>query len=89
MKDRALVERHALWLLKKDPHAGLRVRDPFPLGVVRFSRPTKILTSIRDGQRSSRESDVALLQQIRQVDVFAGHEFLEHLVLEKRSTVRR
>ena len=29
--DRALVERHALWLLKRDPDAGLRVREPFCL----------------------------------------------------------
>lgn len=89
MKDRVLVERYALWLLKRDPHAGLRVRETFLLGVIPFSRYPQILTSTRDGKRSSSESDLALLQQIRQVDVFAGHEFLEHLVLEKRSTVRQ
>ena len=27
LKDRTLVERHALWLLKRDPHTGLKVRE--------------------------------------------------------------
>ena len=53
-----------------------------------FSLFLQILTSIRDGKRSRKENDLALLQQIRQVDAFAAHGFVEHLVLEKRSIVR-
>lgn len=37
LTDRTLVERHALWLLQKDPDAGLRVREAILLASVRFS----------------------------------------------------
>ena len=37
LTDRALVEKYALWLLQKDPDAGLRVREAIPLASVRFS----------------------------------------------------
>ena len=37
LTDRTLVERHALWLLQKDPDAGLRVRNAILLARVRFS----------------------------------------------------
>jgi len=37
LKDLNLVERHALWLLQKDPDAGLRVREAFPCKYTNFT----------------------------------------------------
>jgi hypothetical protein len=34
LKDRPLVERYALWLLQKDPDAGLKVREAILLARV-------------------------------------------------------
>ena len=37
LTDRTLVEKYALWLLQKDPDAGLKVREAIALASVRFS----------------------------------------------------
>jgi hypothetical protein len=39
-------------------------------------------------RREKIEDEVALLQQIQDADSAAGEQFLEHLVLHKRGTVR-
>ncbi|KAH9918038.1 hypothetical protein B0H21DRAFT_847492 [Amylocystis lapponica] len=48
-------------------------------------RALKLLTSLVSGKRKS-EDDRALLQQICEANSEAGAQFLEHLVLQKRST---
>jgi hypothetical protein len=40
-------------------------------------------------RRDKAEDDVALLQQIRDANAAAGEQFLEYLVLQKRSTVSK
>jgi vacuolar protein sorting-associated protein 3 len=48
---------------------------------------TKLLT-LKDTKRRERpEEDLELLEQIREVNPVAGMQFLEYLVLQKRSTV--
>ncbi|KIM28040.1 hypothetical protein M408DRAFT_329694 [Serendipita vermifera MAFF 305830] len=67
-KDRALVQKHALWLLKRDRHNGLKL----------------LIRNESRGARSSDE-DTKLLAQIREIDEKAATEFLEYLVLQKKS----
>ncbi|KII87677.1 hypothetical protein PLICRDRAFT_54749 [Plicaturopsis crispa FD-325 SS-3] len=73
-RDRALTQRWGIWLTKHDPERAL-----------------KLITSRDSSARRKTGNDgddVALLQQIRDVNVDAGAQFLEHLVLQKRSTSR-
>lgn len=70
-KDRTLVQQWGVWLTKQDSE-----------------RAIKLLTSLSGGRRQSRqEDDLALLQQIQESDASAGAQYLEHLVLQKRSQV--
>lgn len=69
-KDRSLVQQWGVWLTKQDSERGL-----------------KLLTSFKSGRRNSKaEDDQALLQQIAEASPQAGTQYLEHLVLQKRST---
>jgi hypothetical protein len=40
-------------------------------------------------RRDKKEDDLTLLQQIREANVAAGEHFLEYLVLQRRSLVRK
>jgi len=40
-------------------------------------------------RRDKKEDDLTLLQQIREANVAAGEQFLEYLVLQRRSSVRK
>lgn len=48
----------------------------------------KLLTSRDTSKRRDKpEDDLAMLQQVREADPAAGAQYLEHLVLQKRSQV--
>lgn len=51
-------------------------------------RAIKLLTSLGGRRQSRQEDDLVLLQQIQESDANAGAQYLEHLVLQKRSQVR-
>jgi hypothetical protein len=34
LKDRGLIEKHAMWLLKRDPEAGLNVSETSLIGII-------------------------------------------------------
>ncbi|KIM35684.1 hypothetical protein M413DRAFT_326838 [Hebeloma cylindrosporum] len=71
-RDKALTQRWGIWLTKIDPEKGLK------------------LLTIRDtGKRRERpEEDLALLEQIQESNPTAGAQYLEYLVLQRRSTSR-
>ncbi|KAF9479756.1 hypothetical protein BDN70DRAFT_906111 [Pholiota conissans] len=71
-KDRALTQRWGLWLTKLDPDKGLKLLMPKDAGK-RRERP---------------EDDVALLDQIYEANPAAGAQYLEYLVLQRRSSSR-
>ena len=50
-------------------------------------RAIKLLTSLGGRRQNRQEDDLALLQQIQESDASAGAQYLEHLVLQKRSQV--
>ncbi|TFK19356.1 hypothetical protein FA15DRAFT_674517 [Coprinopsis marcescibilis] len=78
-RDKALTQKWGIWLLNRDQEAGIR-----------------LLTTLRDidapsGKRRERErtatgEDLALLEQIQLASPSAAKQFLEHLVLQRRST---
>lgn len=69
-KDRVLSQRWGLWLTKRDPERGL-----------------KLLTARQAGKgRPKSENDEALLAQIEETSPAAATQFLEHLVLQKRTS---
>lgn len=71
-KDTALIRKWGVWLLKRDPERGL-----------------KLLILKDSGKRRERpEEDLELLEHIREANSAAGIQFLEYLVLQKRSTSR-
>ncbi|KAF7323021.1 hypothetical protein HMN09_00081900 [Mycena chlorophos] len=71
-KNRGLIQTWALWLTKKDPERGI-----------------KLLISRESGKRPQRpEDDLILLGQIREANPAASAQFLEYLVLQKRSNSR-
>ncbi|KAJ7063354.1 hypothetical protein C8F01DRAFT_984930 [Mycena amicta] len=71
-KNRALIQKWALWLTRQDPERGI-----------------KLLISRESGKRPQRpEDDLLLLEQIREANPGASTQFLEYLVLQKRSTSR-
>ncbi|KAF7363500.1 hypothetical protein MSAN_01006200 [Mycena sanguinolenta] len=71
-KNRVLTQKWGLWLTRRDPERGLRLLMPRETGK-RPHRP---------------EDDIALLEQIRDANPAAGAQFLEYLVLQKRSSSR-
>ncbi|KDQ52181.1 hypothetical protein JAAARDRAFT_40532 [Jaapia argillacea MUCL 33604] len=71
-RDRALSYNWGLWFTKRDPERGL-----------------KLLMAAREGKRTGKaEEDLALLQKIRDVNPNAALQFLEYLVLQRRSSDR-
>ncbi|KAJ7685236.1 hypothetical protein DFH06DRAFT_1357108, partial [Mycena polygramma] len=71
-KNRALIQKWGLWLTRRDPERGIRLLMPRDMGK-RPQRP---------------EDDLLLLEQIREANPAAGAQFLEYLVLQKRSSSR-
>ncbi|KAG2008787.1 hypothetical protein CC2G_014181 [Coprinopsis cinerea AmutBmut pab1-1] len=74
-RDKALTHKWGIWLLKRDQEAAIR-----------------LLTALRDtgGKRRDRErtatgEDLALLEQIELESPAAAKQYLEYLVLQKRS----
>ncbi|KAI0312172.1 hypothetical protein OF83DRAFT_1287071 [Amylostereum chailletii] len=71
-RNRALIQQWGIWLTTKDPERAL-----------------KLLTSQGSNKRNQKTGDdLAMLQQIRAANPEAGLQFLEHLVLQRRSTDR-
>ncbi|KAJ7219323.1 hypothetical protein GGX14DRAFT_591509 [Mycena pura] len=71
-KNRALTQKWGLWLTRRDPERGIR-----------------LLTPRESGKRPQQpDDDLSLLHQIREANPAAGAQFLEYLVLQKRSTSR-
>ncbi|KJA17616.1 hypothetical protein HYPSUDRAFT_46248 [Hypholoma sublateritium FD-334 SS-4] len=71
-RDRALTQQWGLWLTKLDPESGL-----------------KLLMPKDNGKRRERpEEDIALLEQIQDANPAAAAQYLEYLVLQRRSTSR-
>ncbi|KAA1474965.1 hypothetical protein DENSPDRAFT_841652 [Dentipellis sp. KUC8613] len=69
-RNRQLTQQWGVWLTKKDTERAL-----------------KLLTSQGSGKRAQRtEADAEMLEQIRAANPEAGVQFLEHLVLQKKST---
>ncbi|KDR79882.1 hypothetical protein GALMADRAFT_61975 [Galerina marginata CBS 339.88] len=71
-RDRMLTQRWGVWLTKRDPERGLKLLMPRDTGK-RRERP---------------EEDIALLEQIQEANPAAGSQYLEYLVLQRRSTSR-
>ncbi|KZP18157.1 hypothetical protein FIBSPDRAFT_933616 [Athelia psychrophila] len=68
-RDKKLTQQWGIWLTKRDP-----------------VRAMKLLTSRDTSKRRDKpEDDLAMLQQVREADPAAGAQYLEHLVLQKRS----
>ncbi|KAJ7449862.1 hypothetical protein FB451DRAFT_1530211, partial [Mycena latifolia] len=71
-KNRTLIQKWGLWLTRRDPERGI-----------------KLLMPRETGKRPQRpEDDLSLLEQIREANPAAGAQFLEYLVLQKRSSSR-
>lgn len=88
-RDRALTQRWGLWLTKLDPDNGLKVgtfnNDFFALK----NDFMQLLMPKDNGKRRERpEEDIALLEQIQDANPSAAAQYLEYLVLQRRSTVR-
>ncbi|THV05369.1 hypothetical protein K435DRAFT_961137 [Dendrothele bispora CBS 962.96] len=69
-KNRSLTQKWGLWLTKRDPDRGLKLLMPRDNGK----------------RRDKGEEDFALLEQIKQTSPAAVIQFLEYLILQKRST---
>ncbi|KAJ7632673.1 hypothetical protein FB45DRAFT_913126 [Roridomyces roridus] len=71
-RNRTLTQKWGLWLTRRDPERGM-----------------KLLMPRETGKRPQRpEEDISLLEQIREANPIAGAQFLEYLVLQKRSLSR-
>ncbi|KAJ6547615.1 hypothetical protein B0H19DRAFT_1075416 [Mycena capillaripes] len=71
-KNRLLTQKWGLWLTRRDPERGIQLLMPRETGK-RPQRP---------------DDDLSLLEQIREANPAAGAQFLEYLVLQKRSSSR-
>ncbi|KAG6833263.1 hypothetical protein H0H87_009438 [Tephrocybe sp. NHM501043] len=71
-RDRALTQHWGLWLLKRDSERGLQLLMPKDSGK-RRERP---------------EDDLALLESIKEANPAAGLQYLEYLVLQRKSSSR-
>ncbi|KAG6916344.1 hypothetical protein DXG01_007235 [Tephrocybe rancida] len=72
-KDRTLTQHWGLWLTKRNPEQGLQLLMPKDSGK-RRERP---------------EEDFALLEAIREANAAAGMQYLEYLLLQRKSSSRR
>ncbi|KAJ7097878.1 hypothetical protein B0H15DRAFT_945449 [Mycena belliarum] len=71
-KNRTLIQKWGLWLTRRDPERGIKLLMPRDTGK-RPQRP---------------EDDLSLLEQIREANPAAGAQYLEYIVLQKRSVSR-
>ncbi|KAF5384226.1 hypothetical protein D9615_003441 [Tricholomella constricta] len=69
-RDRALTQHWGLWLTQRDPERGLKLLMPKDSGK-RRERP---------------DEDLALFESIKEANPAAGIQFLEYLVLQRRSS---
>lgn len=76
VSDPALLQKWGLWLVKRDAGRGI--------DVLMAARDKRALP-----KKYVENADATLLKQIREADPKAGDQYLEYLVLQKRSTVRR
>ncbi|KAF6764428.1 hypothetical protein DFP72DRAFT_871830 [Ephemerocybe angulata] len=78
-RNKALTQRWAIWLTKRDPEAGIRLlttlRDPSTSGKRR-----------RD--KASLEDDMDLLRQLSEASPDAAKQYLEYLLFQKRTSSR-
>ncbi|KAI0337403.1 hypothetical protein BDW22DRAFT_1409963 [Trametopsis cervina] len=72
-KDKALIQEWGVWLLKWEPERALKLLTSF--------------SGSKRGAKTTTADEAALLQRIQESDPAAGVQFLEHLVLQKRSQV--
>ncbi|KAG6867665.1 hypothetical protein C0993_012565 [Termitomyces sp. T159_Od127] len=72
-RDRTLTQHWGLWLMKRDPERGLQLLMPQDTGK-RRERP---------------DEDLALLEAITEVNKEAGMQYLEYLIIERKSTSRQ
>ncbi|KAG6861142.1 hypothetical protein C0995_003410 [Termitomyces sp. Mi166 len=72
-RDRTLTQHWGLWLTKRDPERGLQLLMPKDTGK-RRERP---------------DDDVALLDAIKEANAEAGVQYLEYLVLQRKSSSRQ
>lgn len=88
-RDKKLTQQWGIWLTKRDPTRAMKVSSPCLLSIVTFSqRGMQLLTSRDTSKRRDKpEDDLAILQQVQEADSAAGAQYLEHLVLQKRSQV--
>ncbi|KAF8690330.1 hypothetical protein AX14_003009 [Amanita brunnescens Koide BX004] len=69
-KDRSLTQQWAVWLVKRDPDRGI-----------------KLLISKDAAKRKEKpEEDIALLDEVNNANAGAGQEYLEYLVLQRKSS---
>jgi hypothetical protein len=91
-RDRALTQHWGIWLTKLDPERGLKVSiDLTKVHVALipcFFFLFQLLMPKDSGKRRERpEEDIALLEQIQDASPAAGAQYLEYLVLQRRSSV--
>ena len=91
-KDRALTQKWGLWLVRRDLERGLKVSflsshsNIAPEITWYFSK--QLLIPRETGKRREKpEEDIALLNQIEEANPAAGVQYLEYLVLRRRSNV--
>jgi hypothetical protein len=92
-RDRKLTQHWGIWLTKRDPERALQVQSSLSelmcqLTAYQNYTYQQLLTS-RDTtkRRDKPEDDLLTLQQVTDANAVAGIQFLEHLVLQKRSLV--
>ncbi|KAF4618694.1 hypothetical protein D9613_009798 [Agrocybe pediades] len=71
-RDRALTQRWGLWVTRRNPETGLKLLMPRDNGK----------------RREKPDEDIALLNQIHEANAAAGAQYLEYLILQRRSTSR-
>ncbi|KAG6865541.1 hypothetical protein C0991_001734 [Blastosporella zonata] len=69
-RDRALTQQWGLWLTKRNPERGLQLLMPKDSGK----------------RREKPEEDLALLEAIKEANPAAGIQYLEYLVLQRKSS---
>ena len=78
--------------MKQDSERALKVCSHIPQSnenIITHSIHAQLLTSKETSKRKDKhEDDIAMLQQFQEENPIAGAQFLEHLVLQKRSLVK-
>ena len=91
-KDRALTQKWGLWLVRRDLERGLKVSflssHSYIASEITWYFSKQLLIPRETGKRREKpEEDVALLNQIEEANPAAGVQYLEYLVLRRRSNV--